>query len=134
MKYIQNFEELASKAATHKALLVIFVDPLIMTPSDSLLKYFDYSLIARELEDNIYAYRGTEIQVFQVFNVQCYPQVTLIKENLANVLYNFVGCNHEKSWQALTLLAEALGKGKPHRKLRLERRLCLKHHELKLVN
>lgn len=64
MKYLQSLEELKAKLATHRALLLIFVDPLIMTPSDALLKYFDYSLIARELEPNIYVYRGSETAMF----------------------------------------------------------------------
>lgn len=57
-----------------------------------------------------------------------YPQVTVLKEKTHNVLYNFIGCNHEKASDALGVLAVALGHRKPHRKLRVEHKLCPNNH------
>lgn len=99
-----------------------------------MLKYFTFNPIAVELDPYIYAYKGTEIKMFEFFNILSYPQVTVIKEKPNNVLYNFIGCNHEKAWEALSSLAAALGLGKPIRKLNVQHKLCVNNHELRLVN
>jgi hypothetical protein len=44
------------------------------------------------------------------------------------VLYNFIGCNQEKAWDALGVLAVALGFKKPYRKLNADRKLCAMNH------
>lgn len=59
--------------------MVIFVDPSILTPSASMLKYLVNNVIGRELEQNIFAYKGVEAKMFEFFNVMSYPQVTVLK-------------------------------------------------------
>jgi hypothetical protein len=98
MKFIENFADLLTKLENSKALLIIFVDPSILTPSESLIKYFTFNPIAAELEANIYGYKGTESKMFEFFNILNYPQVTVMKEKPSNILYNFIGCNQERAW------------------------------------
>jgi len=59
MKFIDSFDDLVTKLASSKVIIVVFVDPSILTPSESLIKYFTYNPIAIELERFIYAYKGT---------------------------------------------------------------------------
>lgn len=79
MKFLESFSDLVSKLEASKTILVIFVDPSTLAPSESLLKYFTFNPIAVELDPYIYAYKGTEIKMFEFFNILSYPQVTVIK-------------------------------------------------------
>ena len=118
----------------NRAILVIFCDPQMLTPSESLVKYFTFNPIASKLEDSIFIFKNVDLKVYEHFNVLQFPQVTVTKENPHNILYNFIGCNQEKSWEALCDLAVAVGRGKPYRKLNLQKKLCPQEHEMKFVN
>lgn len=74
--------------------MIIFVDPSILAPSASIMKTIANNVISRELEQNIFAYKGVEAKMFEFFNVMSYPQVTILKDKTHNVIYNLIGSNH----------------------------------------
>ena len=44
------------------------------------------------------------------------------------MVYNFIGCNQEKAWESLQVLAVNIGKNKPHRKLNIQKKRCPAQH------
>jgi len=47
MNFIDSYDDLVSKLATNGSMLVLFVDPSVMTPSESLIKYMINSPIGK---------------------------------------------------------------------------------------
>lgn len=64
MKFIESFEDIQAKLITLKSLMIVFVDPSILTPSESLLKYLSANRIGQELEKNIFVYKGVDARIF----------------------------------------------------------------------
>lgn len=49
MKFIESFEDLLAKLSKSKVMMIVFVDPSVLTPSESLIKYLTFNPIAIEL-------------------------------------------------------------------------------------
>ena len=137
MKFIQSYQNLLENLRAYRSILVIFTDPDLLTPSESLVKYFSYNNIAVKLGDHVFICKVSDIKIFEKFNVLQFPQVTVLTESALDnfkVLYNFIGCNQEKSWEALCQLATATGHNKPYRKLNINKKLCPSSHDMKFTN
>lgn len=59
MKATVNFSEISQDIIKKEALMIIFVDPSVLTPSDSLIKFITLNPIAQEMANHIYVYKGT---------------------------------------------------------------------------
>ena len=66
--------------------------------------------------------------MYEQYKVFQFPQVTVIKEVPHNVLFSFVGCNQEKSTEALEVLCESLGLKKPRMKVNAQKKYCPAQH------
>lgn len=60
-----------------------------------------------------------------------FPQLTLLKGE--DVLFSFMGYNREKANEAIAILTEALGLGRPQKQLSLKARRCPQGHDMQLV-
>lgn len=64
MKSIEKIDEAIEILEEKQALLILFADPELLTPADSLIRYFSLNPIAQQLSQSILIYKGIEPKAF----------------------------------------------------------------------
>jgi hypothetical protein len=98
------------------------------------VKFFSFNPIAQLLEKHVFLFKSVDAIIYERYKVLQFPQVTVIKEDPSNVLFSFVGCNLEKSSEALSLICEIIKEEKPRMKLNLQKKHCPAKHQMEFIN
>ena len=128
MKYIDSLSQLNDILTKYKTIILLFIDPAPLPPSSSLIKLFSNHIIPQTLPEYFYIIQNPNAELYTIFKVYEFPVVFLLKQSVDNILYSFIGCNQERTIEAMNLLCDEIGQKRPTKRLKQKVIYCPAKH------